>query len=272
MSAHPEVAAYALGLMEPDEARRFEAHLAGCDACAAELEELLPVAHLLADVDPEDVLGEAEGGIRAESPPSGPILVGFEEAAPRLAAVPDPDSPAGPRPAGRRPGRRGDGAAPRRRFPLAVAAGFAGLAIGAGAVAATTALDPGGDAPPAAGPGPVATTAPPDAVLSGTGSSGVHADVSLTDKAWGTLVAFKISDIDGPRECRLVAERRDGSSEVLSSWLIPERGYGTDTKPAALSLTAATSLQRNDIRALRVQEVGGPDDVNAGPVLVSVEA
>jgi anti-sigma factor RsiW len=39
-SEHTDVGAYALGLLEPEDRRAFEEHLAGCPACAAELAEL----------------------------------------------------------------------------------------------------------------------------------------------------------------------------------------------------------------------------------------
>ena len=47
-ATHVDVAAYAAGLLEPPEAREFEAHLATCARCAAEHEEFRQVAGLLA--------------------------------------------------------------------------------------------------------------------------------------------------------------------------------------------------------------------------------
>ncbi|GLF92782.1 zf-HC2 domain-containing protein [Streptomyces yaizuensis] len=37
---HQDVAAYALGVLEPDRARLFERHLAGCALCAVRLVDL----------------------------------------------------------------------------------------------------------------------------------------------------------------------------------------------------------------------------------------
>jgi hypothetical protein len=85
--------------------------------------------------------------------------------------------------------------------------------------------------------------------------SGVHADVVLESKAWGTLVSFDITDVHGPRTCRLVAVRTDGESEVLSTWSVPAQGYGPDTDPAELNLETTTALPAQDIAALRVQDV-----------------
>jgi hypothetical protein len=47
MTAHTDVGAYSMGLLEEQDQRAFEEHLAGCPACAAELAELSPMAALL---------------------------------------------------------------------------------------------------------------------------------------------------------------------------------------------------------------------------------
>lgn len=46
----PDVAVYALALLDPDDAARLEAHLGWCAECARELEELLAVVGVLARV------------------------------------------------------------------------------------------------------------------------------------------------------------------------------------------------------------------------------
>lgn len=50
-----DVGAYALGVLEPDERRRVEGHLAGCALCRAELAELQGLPELLARVDPAEL-------------------------------------------------------------------------------------------------------------------------------------------------------------------------------------------------------------------------
>ena len=51
MTAHTDVGAYAMGLLEERDRREFEDHLAGCPACAAEVAELSPMAALLKGVE-----------------------------------------------------------------------------------------------------------------------------------------------------------------------------------------------------------------------------
>jgi Putative zinc-finger len=58
MSEHTDVGAYSLGLLEQADREVFEAHLAGCPACAAELAELSGMAGLLRGVEPVEDPGE----------------------------------------------------------------------------------------------------------------------------------------------------------------------------------------------------------------------
>ncbi|MCW2494182.1 zf-HC2 domain-containing protein [Jatrophihabitans sp.] len=51
-------AAYVFGALDPDEAARFETHLATCAACAAQVAETRALAGLLADVTAAEVVAE----------------------------------------------------------------------------------------------------------------------------------------------------------------------------------------------------------------------
>src|SRR5262245_62093825 len=61
--AHLDVASYALGILDAHDVARFEEHLVTCDACAAELESLLPVTQTLAEID-RDSFFKADRTIR----------------------------------------------------------------------------------------------------------------------------------------------------------------------------------------------------------------
>jgi hypothetical protein len=58
-SEHVDMGAYALGLLEDQDKAAFEAHLATCEACRAELSSLSSVAALLKGMDPVEVPEDA---------------------------------------------------------------------------------------------------------------------------------------------------------------------------------------------------------------------
>jgi Putative zinc-finger len=58
-SEHTDVGAYALGLLENRDKAAFEAHLATCEACRAELATLAPIAPLLQGMEPVVVPGDS---------------------------------------------------------------------------------------------------------------------------------------------------------------------------------------------------------------------
>ncbi|WP_432014307.1 anti-sigma factor family protein [Streptomyces cucumeris] len=199
---HTAVGAYALGVLDPADAARFEEHLIGCDRCAAELDELMGIPPLLAEF--------------ATAPDGRPI--------------PDPAGlTSGPGPelldrlledvtAGRK-------AAGRRRLYLVAAA--AALIIGGPLAGAALTSSSGDD-----GTKPVASAAKEiyeqgqrkftavDPVTK------VDASVSLEQKGWGTAVALKLGNVKGPRSCDLVAVGKDGHEETVTTWAVPTSGYG----------------------------------------------
>jgi anti-sigma-K factor RskA len=93
-SEHADVAGYVLGTLEADEARAFAVHLAGCEACRTELDELSGLPALLGDVPAAEPLpsgleertfaaieaAAAEGtrsqagALAAPAPPAGQIV------------------------------------------------------------------------------------------------------------------------------------------------------------------------------------------------------
>jgi hypothetical protein len=277
MTAHLDVASYALGVLDEHDADRFEEHLAGCAECAQELESLLPVVDLLADVDPRRIDDAGPAGPAAEDPHRLPA-----EAPHRLPAV-EPRGltavePRGPSAAGRsvpdalavrRTARAEAGQRRGRRAPqlLGVAAAvvlllaLTGGALFAGArwfAPAPSQTAQGGTAP---------TQVAGERLTATDARTGVSADVRLETRPWGTRVSFAVSRVEGPLTCRLVAVRTDGKAEVVSTWTVPETGYGTPRQPEPLNLQAATALRRPDIAQLQVQSV---DEAGRGTALVTV--
>ena len=246
---HYDVASYALGVLDQHDAARFEDHLIECPRCAFELESFVQVADLLADVDASAVVAAEE--VKRD----GIVLHKM------LGEV-------------RSERRRANS---RRLYSLAAAVViFAMLSIGAlfaggkffapdqkatnTAQRGSSQLDPlpnSQDGPGIGGPELTGQK------YSGTDPrTGVHADVAMEKKDWGTQISFAISNIEGPKECRLLAVHTDGTTEPLVSWNVGEKGWGTAANPEPLLLQAVTATAREDIAHIQVQEVttGGAGD------------
>ncbi|MFG2166400.1 anti-sigma factor family protein [Micromonospora chersina] len=245
---HMDVAAYALGVLDPQDAERFEEHLATCWACAAELETMVPVVGLLSGID-----GEAMAAL--EQTHTDPALLDRT-----LMAV------------------RRDRKRTRMRQVLAAAAAvvvFGGLS-GAG-IAGVFGGDDGKRIPQAEPTLTAPITAPPSPgpTASGPGvggdkeiegdqhnavdpGTGVKTTMWLASKEYGTQIDLQLTRLPGPRTCRLVVVRKNATSEVVSTWSVPGGGYGTNTNQLPLELSASTSAPLKDIEKIQVQSV----DVN----------
>jgi hypothetical protein len=65
--------------------------------------------------------------------------------------------------------------------------------------------------------------------------TGVWAQVTAEDEAWGSDVELEVKDGAGPRSCRLVAVGRDGTEETVTTWSVP----GHDARPNTMRGGAA---------------------------------
>jgi hypothetical protein len=221
--AHTAVGAYALGLLDPDGTWAFEDHLVGCRHCADELESLVRVVAALGRV-------ESPASVRqAAAEPADPVG--------------DTRADAGP-PAPRPPHRR-----PSVVQLLLSGVVMVGVLLTTGSLARTGAAGP--DRPPQFAP-----AVGQERQLSATDPvTRVHAEVGLTVSPGGTRVALTVANIDGPMDCRLVAEGTRGQSQVLSSWHVPSGGFGTAARPDPLRMSASTTLATASIRRFVVQSV-----------------
>ena len=220
MTAHTDVGAYSMGLLEEQDRREFEDHLAGCPACAAEVAELSPMAALLRGVE----------------------LRGVEPAA------------------GREPGsgdvtellrRRARQQRQRRRWQVALGAAAGIVLIGGGIGVGIAAAPQHGTAPapPLALTGQLHSATDPGTRVAGT--------VGLVAKAWGTQVTLNLSKVPGPAECELVAVSRTGERRVVMGWLVTAPGDGVPGHPAHLVIKGSTSIPRNDLSRVDVDVVNG---------------
>ncbi|KAB1929865.1 RNA polymerase subunit sigma [Micromonospora sp. ALFpr18c] len=241
---HMDVAAYALGVLDEQDTERFEEHLAACWACAAELETMVPVVGLLSDIDGETMMA-------LEQTATDPALLDRT-----LGAV------------------RADRRRTRFRQLLATAAavvvfggltgyGFVNVAGDdtPGVIAEPTSTAAVNDPPtsvptaPPSGPGVGGTEEEGDQVDATDPTTGVQTTMFLVKREYGTRINFSLRKLPGPRICRLVVVRKNAETEVISTWSVPADGYGTNTRPQGLELSASTSAVATDIKQIQVQSV-----------------
>ncbi|WP_367319284.1 zf-HC2 domain-containing protein [Streptomyces sp. HUAS ZL42] len=106
----------------------------------------------------------------------------------------------------------------------------------------------------------VALAGPAVAVVAGGGDdavsvtatdekSGVWAQVTTEDQAWGSKVEVTIKDGAGPRACHLIAIGTDGSEQTVTSWNQPDH----DARPNTMQGAAAwhpDQIARYEVRTM----------------------
>ncbi|MEU8521488.1 zf-HC2 domain-containing protein [Streptomyces sp. NBC_01216] len=274
-SPHDAAGAYVLGILDADDAAAFEAHLVGCEVCAAHLEEFAgmePMLAMLADTTspspgvllptgPSGVDPYADGAFDAFAPRPPVPLAARRHDEPPAAAPPDPQlldrlvDEVGARRARSR----------RRTFLLAAAAAV--LVVGGPAVA-VVATSGGEQRNVAVDPHP--TSPAEDAffhhmeekVQATDPSTLVSATVGLEKKGWGTHAVLELKNVKGPLKCRLVAVSKSGEEEVVTSWAVPKWGYGipgatTESARNPLYVHGGAAMDRDDIDHFEVRTFDG---------------
>ncbi|WP_055534753.1 anti-sigma factor family protein [Streptomyces graminilatus] len=206
---HETVGAYALGILDDAEATAFEAHLAGCEWCAQQLDELAgmePMLAALADL-PGSQGSPAIGESLAARPTPQLVTRLVDEVAVKRASK-------------------------RRQSLYMVAAAVALIIGGPTAVLATT----GGDTTSVATPAPSVTpktasakddfAGMTDRVSATDPATKVSATVAMSSKTWGVGAVLQLGGVKGPLKCSLVVVGKDGSRETMSNWSVPKWGYG----------------------------------------------
>ncbi|MET7362677.1 zf-HC2 domain-containing protein [Streptomyces sp. NPDC005562] len=241
---HETVGAYALGILDQADAVRFEEHLAGCGVCRHRLTEFSGMEPMLAAL--------------AAGPPG----------------VPAPAQPLGIRPSPRLAERlAGEVAAKRdrtRRRGLYLVAAAAVLIVGGPLTVLALAGDDddGGGKDALADPHP--TSPAEDAFFhhmeekarATDPATKVSATVGTEKKAWGTHAVLELKNVKGPLKCSLVAVGKDGEKETVTSWSVPEWGYGIKDSPnkwarSPLYVHGGAAMDRNDIDHFEVTTFEG---------------
>ncbi|GAA3372043.1 anti-sigma U factor RsuA [Streptomyces sannanensis] len=237
-SEHDAVGAYVLGILDDDEATAFEAHLAGCAVCAAELDELAGVEPMLAML--KEFPGPPEQPVRPE-PRTAEVLI--DEVAARRAQ--------------------------RRRRGMYLVAAAAALIIGGPTVAVVATSDDGGSGI-SAHPGPHPTSPAEDAfhehmkekVQNTDPVTGVTAVIGVENKGWGTHAVLELKNVKGPLKCSLVAVSKNGEEQTVTSWAVPKWGYGMEDSPVEaarhpLYVHGGAAMNRGDIDHFEVRTFDG---------------
>ncbi|MEU8886934.1 zf-HC2 domain-containing protein [Streptomyces sp. NPDC048442] len=240
-SVHDAVAAYSLGILDEAETTAFEAHLAGCDFCAAQLDDLAGLEPMLA------ALAEPPGPPRQLTPPSPVLLAGLLDEV----------------------GAQRDLRARRKRRGLYLAAAAAAVVIGGSGAAVVAAVNDRPE-PVRALPDPHPTSPAEDAFFHHMEEkreatdpvTRVSAVVGTEKKAWGTHTVLELKNVKGPLKCSLIAVSKKGEEEVVSSWTVPKWGYGIADSPqksakSPLYVHGGAAMARNDIDHFEVRTFDG---------------
>ncbi|MET7682764.1 zf-HC2 domain-containing protein [Streptomyces sp. NPDC005423] len=236
---HETVGAYALGILDDAEATAFEVHLATCEWCAQQLDELSGMEPMLAAL--------------ADLPGSGTPAIGES-----LSAKPSP------RLVERLVDDVGERRALKRRRSFYMIAASVALII-AGPIAVMAAgggSDSGQSATPLAATAKSTFDTLSDKVSATDSGTKVSATVAMAPKAWGTQAVLELKNVKGPLKCSLIAVGKNGERETMTSWSVPNWGYGitnakTEEAKNPLYAQGGAALTPNQIDHFEVMTFDG---------------
>ncbi|MEV6131283.1 zf-HC2 domain-containing protein [Streptomyces violaceusniger] len=255
-SGHDAVGAYVLGVLDEAEASYFEEHLAGCEQCGRQLDELTGLEPLLADLA-ADIPGIHGSPGRTQLTGHTPhAFSATPNAIETLTARP------GPALLQRMVGEVATFRAKRRRRGLYLVAAAAVLIVG-GPVGTIAVTSGGSDSSVTAAPNESALfSGMPDKVQGTDPDTKVNAAVALEDKMWGTDAVLRLKNLKGPLDCSLIAISKDGHEQTMMTWSVPEWGYGIEDSPRAeardpLWAHGGAGMKRADIERFEVRTAEG---------------
>jgi hypothetical protein len=242
---HMDVGAYALGVLSDWEATQFESHLADCDICGRELEELTMVTGLLSHVDADSILAVEQYDRDGRQLDRMLNVVSLDRRRARSQRI--------------------------LAAAAAVVVVVAGIAFG---VVGLTRSDGGGTPQAGKGPAPHILTVSPAPQGAGTSNTntdadtGVVATVTTHATQWGSIVDLSLSKVRGPLKCQLLAIS-GSDSEVVANWNVPDGGYGMPGQPKEFVTQGTSSFAPSQIQKFEVRVSKGNADKNP---LVTVPA
>jgi Putative zinc-finger len=202
----PELAAHVLGLLDPQQARAVEQHLAACAACRAEWEELRAMADVLDDQPPEAFL---------EGPPDGDLVL-----ARALRQV------------------RTEERAHRSRRRLA--------GVAAAVVAVAMVLGGGFAVGRATAPPPTVSALSGGETLQGTGASGASLRATVVPVNRWVRLSAAIAGMPAGLRCSVVVVDRTGHEWTAGSWVTGGKGGTLEGAAAVPAEDVTAVLVRDD--------------------------
>lgn len=215
------LAAYALGALDPQEARSVETHTAGCDECRAELAELAALEAALGEVPPEAFL---------DGPPEGGDLL-LQRTLRQVRA------------------QRAEVVAQTRR-PRRLLVAAAALVLAAAALAGGTLIGRASVVAPQAGPtpsAPASTVAGTRTVSAADSTTGVSLAGTVIPAAGWVRVHIKVSGVPQGTPCVIQVVPRSGAPVVAGSWLVSAKGARDGTTLDGGALVAPGDVASVDI-------------------------
>ncbi len=206
---HFEVAAYALGVLDPADSEAFESHLVDCMECQAELLELHEVPTAL------DLI--KGGPVAVDVTPVQPRRAGGEAAVASLL----------------------DRVAARRRKRTR------GLWLAVAAAVTVTALTP--VVVQQLWPDRSEQNLTAQTFRAASPEKNVQASIALVAQDWGTEVSFELTGVTGPQQCTLVAVSKTGETETVASWKV-QAGQDEPLKIKGATSFDKASIKRFEFR------------------------
>ncbi|MCX4908306.1 anti-sigma factor [Streptomyces sp. NBC_00878] len=239
---HETVGAYALGILDDAEATAFEAHLATCEWCGQQLDELAgmePMLAALADLPAAQGTPAIGESLAARPSPQLADRLVVEVAQTRVRAK----------------------RTRRMFFGLAASLIIGGPIV---AIAATGGGDEATNQPLAQSSSPAkdAFTQMTEKVEATDASTKVTATVGIESKAWGTHSVLELKNVKGPEKCSLIAVGKNGERETATTWAVPKWGYGiknatTEQAKSPLYVHGGVAMNPEDIDHFEVMTFAG---------------
>lgn len=228
---------YSLGILDPDEQRAVDQHVARCAECRVELTEVTEATELLALLPAEEARG-----LFAEGASPVPVVPLEDDLVLRrtLRAV------------------RAERNSSRARRLSLVAAGVAVLvagAVGSGYLAGHRTADQQIARPtPSVSVSPPATTLPPGSLtLTGRNqTTQVSATVNVVPVGNWVRLGVKVQGVRAGERCRIIAIPRTGAPEVAGAWVV-----GSRANPAAPPVQGSAAIAPSDLAAVAVETEDG---------------